>query len=510
MRLRDVLDKPELRLRLLAGAKHLDRPVRRVFTTDLLDPGRYLTGGELVLTGLMWRRSPADSETFVAALAAADVCAIGAGDAALGSVPADLVAACERYGMPLFEVPVEVSFRTITDEVAPAVWAERASGLATVLGRHRDLIAAVAGGDRLADLLPRVAAELGVSCWVLASTGRLVAGADGLAEPARAQLARAFLTADRLPHDASLDRRRRFTLLAAGGRPDQRLAAWFLAVEAGSADPLPEAVEELVALAALERGQLDETRRVERRLAEHLLHALSSTVDRAELQTRLVACGLPPDDALCVVVATVTGPAEYAVAVVEELVRSAGGAAVARLADGSDEVAAVVPAGVAGAVVAERAGVLEAGLGTGGRLAVGISDPATGAAALRGALDEARHAHEYALSRRARAYVVPAADLASHLQLLAGVPVAVRRSFRDRLLGPLVAYDREHGADLVHTLDEFLRCAGSWTRCAQQLHVHVNTLRYRIRRVEELTGRDLDDFADRVDFFLALRVGQGR
>ena len=84
MRLRDLLDEPALGLVLLTGAAHLDRPVGEVYTTDLLDPGRYLSGGEIVLTGLMWRRDAADSERFVAALAAAGIAALGAGDAALG------------------------------------------------------------------------------------------------------------------------------------------------------------------------------------------------------------------------------------------------------------------------------------------------------------------------------------------------------------------------------------------------------------------------------------------
>ena len=41
------------------------------------------------------------------------------------------------------------------------------------------------------------------------------------------------------------------------------------------------------------------------------------------------------------------------------------------------------------------------------------------------------------------------------------------------------------------------------------MYVHVNTVRYRISRVEALTGRDLSALADRVDFFLALRAGYG-
>ncbi|MGH2603374.1 MAG: PucR family transcriptional regulator, partial [Dehalococcoidia bacterium] len=61
-------------------------------------------------------------------------------------------------------------------------------------------------------------------------------------------------------------------------------------------------------------------------------------------------------------------------------------------------------------------------------------------------------------------------------------------------------------SDLVQTLTVFLESSGSWNRCAAKLHLHVNTLRYRISRIEQLTGRDLTSFADRVDLYLALKL----
>src|ERR1017187_8170816 len=90
--------------------------------------------------------------------------------------------------------------------------------------------------------------------------------------------------------------------------------------------------------------------------------------------------------------------------------------------------------------------------------------------------------------------------------LLATVPGSVLRSFRQRMLGPLVAYDQRHRAELLPTLREFLACSGSWNVCATTMYVHVNTVRYRIRRIEELTGRDLSSLDDQGDFFLALRI----
>jgi DNA-binding PucR family transcriptional regulator len=96
--------------------------------------------------------------------------------------------------------------------------------------------------------------------------------------------------------------------------------------------------------------------------------------------------------------------------------------------------------------------------------------------------------------------------LASHVLLLPFVPDEVRRAFTARLLDPLREYDRLHRSELIPTLEAFLGADGSWTRCAAVLHLHVNTLRYRIGRIERLTGRDLTRLEDKLDFFLALRM----
>jgi hypothetical protein len=150
--------------------------------------------------------------------------------------------------------------------------------------------------------------------------------------------------------------------------------------------------------------------------------------------------------------------------------------------------------------------VLAAGLGEGGRLTIGVSAPVSSAEGLRGALEEARHARRAAAARPGRVSAADHEHLASHVLLLPFVPDDVRRAFTARLLDPLRAYDRRHRADLVATLTAFLEADGSWTRCAARLHLHVNTLRYRIGRIERLTGRDPTRLEDQVDFFLALRM----
>ncbi|MEU0065497.1 PucR family transcriptional regulator ligand-binding domain-containing protein, partial [Streptomyces albidoflavus] len=142
MRLRALLRTDGLGLRLLGGEDELDRTVRGVMTTDLRDPSRYLSGGELVLTGLAWRRDPADSEPFVRILTAAGVSALAAGEAELGAVPEDLVEACARHRLPLLAVNESVAFATITEHVVRRVSGERAGDLAAVVDRHRRLMSA--------------------------------------------------------------------------------------------------------------------------------------------------------------------------------------------------------------------------------------------------------------------------------------------------------------------------------------------------------------------------------
>lgn len=533
MLLRDALALPALRLTLLTGDDALDRPVSRIYVTDLPDPRRYLTDGDVVLTGLMWWRQPADTETFVRSCADAQVSAIGAGDALLGRVPPDLVDACRRYGLPLFQVPVEVSFREVIDTLAPSIWAKRATGLATVLGRQRAVVTAMAAGARLPDLLPAVAADLGAHCWVLSPAGRLIIGTDPLPSPAAQQLATAFLTATRLPLTIKIDGTP-MSVAAVPGRPEHRLASWLLACAAAPAGgaaasgpagaaaderqpPGDDVLAELINVVALERTQADEAERVEQRLDEQVGRALAGDGDEADLRARLRACGLAPDKGFVAVTAALAGlptPPALTVALLREAIRTTGQPAVVTPLAGDTSTPTVLavlgdaePHSAAAAAIRLRHVLdrLAAGLGS-ARLSVGISAAGNGAAALPGLVQEAAHALRAAAARSGPIAVVSADEMASHLLLLAGVPADTRRAFRSRLLDPLTGYDRQHGGDLVHTLDVFLSAGGAWSRCAESLHVHVNTLRYRISQIEKLTGRDLGRFEDRVDLFLALRL----
>jgi hypothetical protein len=548
VRIRELLGVPGLGLRLLTDVSGMDRVIRHVYTTDLPDPSRYLTPGDLVLTGLIWCREPGDAERFVSALARAGISALGAGEA-LGAVPAEVIQACGRHAIPLLAVPAETSFAAVTEEVNRRLSGDRATAMTRVLGRRRLLLSAVAEGAGLDAMFRLMGRELGAECWLLTGLGRVVGGTGtSLPGPLALRLACEYLKADRLPVATEVSvpgtGAGKYSLVGVGGEP--RITSWFLACAGREQDwphELRESVAELAADVALERARLDAARTGERKLAEAIVTMLASGGGEGaapvEIASLMRAAGLPPDGrylvaAVGVEADRVTGPNSdrWRCDLAGELVvPDAEGALVAPL---GDEVVVLVPApddAASGdrapddparddgtpddlaspahrfaaeirrtqpAVEADRSRI---------RVTVGISAPAGSVIALPGALHEAGSARRLAALRGTTAISVLTSDeVASHELLLATVPASVLRSFRERLLGPLQAYDDRHRAELLPTLREFLACSGSWNACAAKMFVHVNTVRYRIRRIEELTGRDLSCLDDQVDFFLALGI----
>ncbi|MDT0442150.1 PucR family transcriptional regulator [Streptomyces johnsoniae] len=540
MRLRTLLDTDALGLRLLSGGgPELERQVRGVMTTDLRDPSRYLHGGELVLTGLAWWRGPRDSEPFVRILAEAGVAGLAAGEAEFGRVPDDLTAACALHRLPLFAVAEEVGFADITEHVVRQVSGERAGDLAAVVDRHRRLMSAGPAGGGPRAVLDLLAADLDLRAWVLSATGRRIAAAregplpEGLGPRLAAHRLAAAAGGRPGPCRVVLDGVAH-TLFPLGGDSDSDssgdvrrtlLSDWLLAVRADARDWPPQRLDLLNGVARLiaaERDRRDAARSVPRRLAQEVLALLGAGAPPAEIGARLrvVAPVLVPGPAGArwqVVVARVEWPdapfdaGPPARAALEELLAPAAEAAVAH--EGGEAVAFVPLAeGDDGEPVAAETvlgpvrEVLARGLRPGGRLTLGVSAAVPSAEGLRGAVAEARHARRVAAARRETVSGAGHDELASHVLLLPFVPDDVRLAFTAGLLDPLRDYDRRHRSGLVATLEAFLAADGSWTRCAARLHLHVNTLRYRIGRIEQLTGRDLTKLEDKVDFFLALRM----
>jgi purine catabolism regulator len=96
-------------------------------------------------------------------------------------------------------------------------------------------------------------------------------------------------------------------------------------------------------------------------------------------------------------------------------------------------------------------------------------------------------------------------DLGSFQLLLSLQDSDALRLFCESLLGPIETGEGHYGGELMRSLEAFIECNGQWDAAARRLYCHRHTLRYRIRKIEELTGRDLASARDRIEFWLALR-----
>jgi purine catabolism regulator len=97
------------------------------------------------------------------------------------------------------------------------------------------------------------------------------------------------------------------------------------------------------------------------------------------------------------------------------------------------------------------------------------------------------------------------ADLGAFQLLLSLQDEDALLSYCRSVLGPLEQGEGEYGDELVRSLDAFIEHNGHWEKAASALYCHRHTLRYRIRRIEQLTGRDFSNARDRIEFWLALR-----
>lgn len=474
-----LLEIPELRMRLRTGSGLLGREISRIYVTELPDPSRYVSAGEVVLSGLLWWRRDGDAEPFVAALDRAGVAALAASGADTGGIPDDVVRACAQHRIPLLEVPADLSFAVITERVVLALAADR--GREPSGARKRLLSTADAP---LPALLRQGAEELGAPCWVLSATGRVVSGTAANPPPVE------WFTPGR---DRTV--REGYTLVPVGGR---FAVPWILAVKTTETDDL---TDELAGLVSLARARADQVRRTADRAAEPLFGALAG----GDVATAFPAAGLR-EPVRVILARTPDDETDLARELLTELLADAPSAVLGIVGDDACAIVEADDSWPADWVHTARTALSTVDRLVGvSRVFAGIGGPVT-AAGLRGAAQEARHAIEVAARRGEGIGVVAGADIAVHRLLLASAPDDLRRAVRERVLRPLLEYDAANGTDLVHTVRVYLECSSSPTAAAKGLHVHVNTLRYRITRASELLGVDLTDFTTQVDVYLALAL----
>ncbi|MFJ7276807.1 PucR family transcriptional regulator [Kitasatospora sp. NPDC098663] len=493
-----LLADPVLGLRRIAGPAD-DRLIGTVGTTEVENPGPYLLGGELLLTAGV--RLPQDADGIDAYVR----CVVEAGAAALGfgvapvydEVPADLVAACDRHGLPLLRVPDGTPFVAVGRAAYSAMAEAAHRGLRQISEAQSALASAAARPDALRAVVQQLAVHLGG--WTALLDGRGVELFSAGARPTVPVLAELRALAERTTARAT--GRAQPPTAAAQHHAGRHLTVRTLPGSDGSGGPLtlvtaaeepPTAVHRSVAGVAVVLLSLLTSPR----------HALGTDARSAGALVRLLlgaapeeaaAALLPPDGAWVVVHGRLTG-------------RAGGGGEAVQLAalgtalgtphldlDGT-RLRALLP----GSATPDRIVDTESAARLGWTL--GVSAPAP-TAELRIADAQADRALRHALATGAAAVRHrEAVGPSIHTLVAPEDAAALARS----TFAPLTAAGTPGPAVLRETLRTWLALHGSWDRTAAALQLHRNTVRQRIARVGELLAVDLGDAEVRMELWFAL------
>jgi purine catabolism regulator len=143
---------------------------------------------------------------------------------------------------------------------------------------------------------------------------------------------------------------------------------------------------------------------------------------------------------------------------------------------------------------------------SGDLVSLGYGRVGSGIRGIRQSHQEARQALSLGRRLNGPGHVTGFDDLGVYRVIYAAEGVPELRAFHDEVLSSLLAYDKQHGADLIRTLDAFFRANCSPKEAAVLLGVHRNTVLYRLDRISEITSMNLDDSDVRLRLQFALRI----
>ncbi len=504
----ELLRNPSLPLGALTGRKGLTNPIRWVHVSELEDPTPFLKGGELLLTvGMGIGTTAARQRAYVRRLIDAGLAGLGVGAGfAFRHPPKALIAEADAASFPVFEVPYETPFIAITEAVFTRLVAEQYESLARTIEAEHSLTRSVLDGKGVEGVVQALARATGGWTLLMDLHGHPMAAAPRTVSEGAPRLW-AELQASKpdggLFSMSVMDRGNHVAIqpVTSQGRTDAYLA---LGKKESPSQFDRMLSAHALALIALELSKARAVSDAERRLKGDVLERiLSGEMGEGEARRSLARVGFDvfrPMTAVALSSPAVTPP-ELAAAAEDALAREPDPVVVSARPTHVVVIGQPAPAALADGYLEDFRVRVAARLG--GPVRGGAGNPAT-FDRLSQAVREARYALQVCeTERREQAEF---ADLGTYQLLLSLQDPEALRTFAASVLGPLDSYDEQHGGHLLPSLRAFLERNARWEAAANDLYVHRHTLRYRMRKIEELTNRDLASARDRMELFLALRA----
>ncbi|MGW7579216.1 PucR family transcriptional regulator [Streptomyces sp. NPDC054765] len=466
----DLLSYPALQLRLLAGASGLDRSVSWAHVSELADPTPWLLGSEMIMTtGLAVPRTAAGQRAYLERLDNAGVAALAvSAQLNMPELRQAFFAAAEERGMPVLEVPLAVPFIAVAQDLAAAVQEDARHRLGAQLQVFGALRWLTSEALDTATLFGRLEKLSGYDIYLCTTQGRPLL--PGVPVPAPSVIPASVDSPPTIPGGFALP------VPSPGGT-----AGFLIAFERDGARPAGLAVVQHIAtVAALQLAMLRTERETLRREgAEILAELLQGALDPAVAQRRLLRHSIEGETALTVVRGVTEDAVLHALEEPSYLLLNRGEDRYLLGSPGLGDAIAALPG-----------------------VAAGMSRPFSPGAPLRVAQREALWAASHAAASGCA--LIRYGDDATG-RWLPDDPAALT-SLVDHVLGEALRYDADHSSRLLPSVRTWMERDRRTDEAAAALHIHPNTLSYRLRRFGEVTGRDLSATGAFAEVWLAIRA----
>lgn len=543
------------RARLLAGKGGLDRKIDWVRLMETPDTVRLLRPNDLLLTTAF---SIKDDRAAQVALVDGVARAGGSGvivkpERYLKELPAEMISEAERFNLPLFELDEDVPFVDVMEPLLERIINAEHWRLKRSIEIHSRFTELVLDGKGASEIARTLSDLLDCAVSIEDASFHLLAHAGGSAnDPHRKETIAHHGTPPRVIYDPQVQRAlreiesRRHPMKVPAfphvGMNRERIIAPILAanqvlgyISVIDAPPQQEdlatmAVEQAALVVAMALTKEREVAEVEARVRGEFLDDLVQGTygDEAAAQRRSRHLGYPIqgthvymrvdiDDFRSLLRSKhVTEDAIQALK--REYFRRVSGVVRAShprslMGAHSDAIFALLPLGIGvdpadarrrttslGGQIQEAINAWKPGF----TVSVGFSAPVEAPAGVAGAEREVKAVMETVARLRRWSQVISVPELGL-TGLLASVNHERLIEFAQRHLGPLIEHDRSRGTGLVDTLRAYLE-TGEQQAAARRLEIHPNTLRYRLDRIREISGVELDEPEIRLNLAVALRI----
>lgn len=489
--------------RVVAGANGMTRRVNRALLAPSPEHLRRIAAGELVVTTgatLGSTREPWDQ--FIVRADAAEVAGIAIRLDASDDLPAEMLAAADAVSLPIIAFPEETALADVTSAILDALLEAQRSRLERVLHIHQRFTGSVLAGGGPADVAAALHDILGCTVAVVDPEGQpIVVAPSDAGDAANLALDPESKSAVSYPIRAGDHEYGAIVALTDGRVLDEDAVM---------------ALERAAMAVAMRQAQATAVAEAEERFAAISLEELISghTTSAAEIAERAASFGWDLHRPRAVLLASIDPWTRGS----DLLGPLATIAAAARATLGRDAIVWTRSATIAALLApatdnpAERRRIAE-GLRhelderlTSLTVSIGVGRRVDDPSELSRSFAEASRAVDVGRWAKGR-HVTEVFDELGLERLLAATPTDELGGFVQHAIGPLVEHDREHESELVETLAVWLETR-NMAEAARRMHVHYNTLKNRLERVEAVVGPVMSDAARSLECEVAIYVAR--